>query len=169
MTRQSDSPCSATLTSSPSPDKRVRYGLGMLLGVADFEQEQAWVLEQDRSHARTLHGCGVVGGLGVAVTGTALKVAPGMAIDGFGRVINVCGDQCADLNAWLLVPEHHKLIGAPGASPSKWRMPATAASLYCSGFSDSSLWVTMPPSGRRATISVKVPPRSIQNCQRGEE
>ena len=115
MTCQTETPCSATLTSSPSPDKRVRYGLGMLLGVADFEQEQAWFLEQDRSHARTLHGCGVVGGLGVAVTGTALKVAPGMAIDGFGRVINVCGDQCADLNAWLLVPEHHKLIGAPGA------------------------------------------------------
>ena len=32
------------------------------------------------------------------------------------------------------------------------------------GFSDSSLWVTRRPSGRRATMSVKVPPRSIQNC-----
>jgi hypothetical protein len=37
---------------------------------------------------------------------------------------------------------------------------------YCSGLSDSSLCVAMPPSGRRATMSVKVPPRSIQNCQR---
>ena len=63
MTCQTETPCSATLTSSSSPDKRVRYGLGMLLGVADFEQEQAWFLEQDRGHARTLHGCGVVGGL----------------------------------------------------------------------------------------------------------
>src|SRR5882762_3383474 len=27
----------------------------------------------------------------------------------------------------------------------------------------------MRPSGRRATISVNVPPRSIQNCQRGDE
>ncbi len=114
MTCQTETPCSATLTSSPSPDKRVRYGLGMLLGVADFEQEQAWFLEQDRGHARTLHGCGVVGGLGVSVTGTALKVAPGMAIDGLGRVISVCGDQCADLNAWLLVPENRKAIGTPG-------------------------------------------------------
>lgn len=115
MTCQSDSPCSATLTSAPSPDKRVRYGLGMLLGVADFEQEQAWFLEQDRGHARTLHGCGVVGGLGVAVTVTTIKVDPGMAIDGLGRVISVRGEQCADLNAWLLAPENRKLIGAPGA------------------------------------------------------
>lgn len=115
MTCQTETPCSATLTSSPSPDKRVRYGLGMLLGVADFEQEQAWFLGQDREHARTLHGCGVVVGLGVAVTETHIKVDAGMAIDGLGRVINVCGEQCADLNAWLLVAENRKRIGAPGA------------------------------------------------------
>ena len=60
------------------------------------------------------------------------------------------------------------VIGSPCSSPSRWRMPATAASGYCSGFSLSSLWVTTTPSGRRATMSVKVPPRSIQNCQRVE-
>src|SRR5262245_12047293 len=48
-------------------------------------------------------------------------------------------------------------------------MPATAASRYCSGFSESSLWVTSEPSGRLATTSVKVPPRSIQNCQPDDE
>src|SRR5919106_5959133 len=54
----------------------------------------------------------------------------------------------------------------PGSMPSRTRMPATAASGYWFGFSDSSLWVTRLPSGRRATRSVNVPPRSIQNCQR---
>ncbi|CFW38973.1 Uncharacterised protein [Bordetella pertussis] len=54
--------------------------------------------------------------------------------------------------------------GWPGAMPSSLRMPATAASRYCSGFSDSILAVTVAPSGRRATISVNVPPRSTQNC-----
>ena len=57
-------------------------------------------------------------------------------------------------------------IGAPAASPSSSRMPCTAASRYRSGFSDSSLCVASVPSGRRATMSVNVPPRSIQNCQR---
>ena len=58
------------------------------------------------------------------------------------------------------------LTGSPGFKPSKWRMPATAASRYCSGFSLKSLCVTKLPSGRLPTTSVKVPPRSIQNCQR---
>src|SRR6266481_5777554 len=53
---------------------------------------------------------------------------------------------------------------ASAARPSRLRMPCSAASRYCSGFSESSLWVTRAPSGRRATTSVKVPPRSIQNC-----
>mgnify|MGYP006923517575 CR=1 FL=1 len=64
---------------------------------------------------RTLHGCGVVGGLGVSVAGTVLKVAPGMAIDGLGRVVSVCGDQRADLNASLLLQDNRKAISTPGA------------------------------------------------------
>ena len=50
--------------------------------------------------------------------------------------------------------------------PNNRRIPAKAASGYCSGFSESNLWVISEPSGFLATISVKVPPRSIQNCQR---
>src|SRR5687767_608806 len=57
-------------------------------------------------------------------------------------------------------------MGASPATPRISRMPASAASAYRSGFSDSSLCVTSAPSGRRATTSVNVPPRSIQNCQR---
>lgn len=114
MSCQTDSPCSVSLTSAPSPDKRVRYGLGMLLGVADFEQEQAWFLAQDRGHARALHGCGVVCGLGVAADGVKLSVDAGLAVDGLGRLIHVSGEQCADLNAWLSLPANQKLIGAAG-------------------------------------------------------
>src|SRR5580704_5460730 len=56
-------------------------------------------------------------------------------------------------------------IGPPGATPSRRRIPSTAASRYASGFSDSNLWVPSVPSGRRPITSVKVPPRSIQNSQ----
>ena len=44
-------------------------------------------------------------------------------------------------------------------------MPWIAASPYCSGFSESSLWTWSDPSGALPTTSVNVPPRSIQNCQ----
>ncbi len=57
-------------------------------------------------------------------------------------------------------------IDSSGASPSSRRMPSTAASGYCDGFSDKSLWVCSAPSGAHPTMSVKVPPRSIQNCHR---
>src|SRR6185369_426633 len=55
-------------------------------------------------------------------------------------------------------------IASPCATPRKWRMPAIAASRYRPGFSESSLCVASVPSGLSATMSVKVPPRSIQNC-----
>ncbi len=58
------------------------------------------------------------------------------------------------------------VIGSPAPRPSRRRMPATAASRYCSGLSESSFSVVSVPSGRLPTTSVKVPPRSIQNCQR---
>src|SRR5690606_14188513 len=57
-------------------------------------------------------------------------------------------------------------IGSSRPRPSIRRMPSTAASSYCPGFSESSFAVASVPSGRRPTTSVKVPTRSIQNCQR---
>ena len=54
--------------------------------------------------------------------------------------------------------------GASRPRPRSSRIPWSAASRYCSGFSDRSLWIRISPSGVRATMSVKVPPRSIQNC-----
>jgi hypothetical protein len=44
-------------------------------------------------------------------------------------------------------------------------MPATAASSYRPGSSDNSFSVFSSPDGVRATTSVNVPPRSIQNSQ----
>jgi hypothetical protein len=52
--------------------------------------------------------------------------------------------------------------GAPARSRS---MPATAASSYRAGSADSSFSVFSSPDGVRATTSVNVPPRSIQNSQ----
>src|SRR5215472_6299051 len=70
-----------------------------------------------------------------------------------------------------VVPRRTTAIRSAGmlssvATPSRYRMPATAGSSYPPGFSDSSLCTASAPSGRRATTSVNVPPRSIQNSQR---
>ena len=56
--------------------------------------------------------------------------------------------------------------GSPAGTPSSPRIPASTASSYRPGSSESSLRTASVPSGRRATTSVNVPPRSIQNSQR---
>ena len=40
------------------PDKRVKYSLGLVLGVDEFEQEQHYLLGRGRQHNRALHGYG---------------------------------------------------------------------------------------------------------------
>jgi len=68
---------------------RVRYFTGQLLGVADFETEQRYVIDRLRRHNRWLHGWGIVGGLQISVGREEIVVAPGFAIDCFGNEIEV--------------------------------------------------------------------------------
>jgi hypothetical protein len=71
--------------------QRVHYFEGQILGVSDFEAEQAYRLDRDRAHNR-LHGTGVVCGLDVLPTdppSAGVIVTPGVAIDATGREIVV--------------------------------------------------------------------------------
>ncbi|HEX8693775.1 MAG TPA: hypothetical protein VF746_15240 [Longimicrobium sp.] len=98
---------SALLPSSPfyAP----RYHFGMLLGVDDFESEQAYHRGKLRLHNAWLHGEGVVWGLGVDLpevtegSGTLrgeVRVLPGFALDGAGRELHLEGAACVNLAAW---------------------------------------------------------------------
>jgi hypothetical protein len=71
--------------------ERPRYFPGKLVTVADFELEQRYHIEKRRLLNRTLHGPGVVTGLGVTVgAGGTVTVEPGFALDSYGREIVVC-------------------------------------------------------------------------------
>ena len=66
----------------PRPTKHVKYTLGMVLGVDDFDQEFAYLSARDRWLARDLHGYGTVSGLardrrGGRSDGPRINVAPG--------------------------------------------------------------------------------------------
>ena len=77
------------------PTKRVNYAFGLVLGVADFTQEQEFFLARHRRHHDSLHGYGTVLGLGLAVestpNGPELQVAPGLAVNPRGQTICVDG------------------------------------------------------------------------------
>ena len=61
-------PCVSLGTGTLSPDLRVFYQYGMVLGLDDFLQEQTHNLGLDYHHERALHGYGTVYGLHVTTT-----------------------------------------------------------------------------------------------------
>ncbi|WP_310388573.1 hypothetical protein [Roseateles sp.] len=87
--------------------KRVNYTLGMLMGVDDFVQDQLYAGSRRRELARELLGYGTVHGLAVIIEadgdkGQRVRVTPGMAWLPSGTPVCVEGEQCANLNDWLL-------------------------------------------------------------------
>ncbi len=109
-------PCVSPGTGTLSPDLRVFYQYGMVLGLDDFLQEQTHNLGLDYHHERALHGYGTVYGLHVTATPSdagdvTVTVEPGMAVDQWGREVTVPSAQCARLGAWLAAQEE----ASPGA------------------------------------------------------
>lgn len=105
-------PCVSPDTGTLSPDLRVFYQYGMVLGLDDFVQEQTHNLGLDYHHERALHGYGTVYGLHVTTStppdapdDVTLTVEPGMAVDQRGRELTVPSAQCARLGAWLAAQE----------------------------------------------------------------
>jgi hypothetical protein len=114
-------PACATLT-------RPHFFAGQLLDAATLQIEQDYHREKLRRHNRTMHGFGIVSGLGVHVEpasdpdGGRIIVDPGYAIDGRGEEIAVCtgatlatptvgNEAFVSLRFW----EHPSLLDSPSA------------------------------------------------------
>lgn len=68
---------------------RVRYFAGQILGVAELETEQRYVIERLRRRNRWLHGWGIVAGLRLSIGPKEIGVAPGFALDCLGNEIEI--------------------------------------------------------------------------------
>lgn len=132
--------CVSISTGVLSPDKRVNYAYGMVLGLGEFLQEQEYFLQKDYLHERALHGYGTVYGLQVTTTPTAddpgdytVRVDPGMAIDQWGREVVVRSPQCARLGAWLAAQEqaHPGTIAAHSGISGAYTVYVTASYTDC--------------------------------------
>lgn len=91
------------------PFYAVRYHFGMLLGVDDFETEQAYHRGKMRLHESWLHRDGVVWGFGVDAPGVPgragtldgeIRVQPGLALDAAGRELHLDQPACVTVGAW---------------------------------------------------------------------
>lgn len=100
----SDFSTATTSGGALDPFKRVKYSLGLVLGVDEFDQEQTYLMARDHLHQRGLHGYGTICGLQVTMAEDGppeVLVSPGMAVNPLGQTIRVPLAQCAQLNDWL--------------------------------------------------------------------
>lgn len=118
------------------PYKRVQYSQGLVLGVEEFDQEQAYLMERDRQHQRLLHGYGTVCGLALSTRTPVLGepeivVSAGAAVAPSGETIRVPAAQCAPLNDWL---ERHEeeLRSFFGSPPSTVVLEVRLCARSCS-------------------------------------
>jgi hypothetical protein len=107
-TEPAETDCLRPETERPaSPFTAVNYHFGMLLGVDDFETEQAYHRGKGRLHNAWLHGGGVVWGLRVTsdVKAGELRVSPGLAYDRAGRELYLPVEACLSIPSWY---DEHK-------------------------------------------------------------
>jgi hypothetical protein len=99
-----------------SPFNSLSYHFGMLLGVEDFETEQAYHRAKMRLHNAWLHREGVVWGFGVGldVGKGEIRVERGLALDAAGHELHLEGDACVNLGQWFAAhqqdPDFHSTV-----------------------------------------------------------
>jgi hypothetical protein len=109
VTEQSDDLVAESLAEQGVPE-RVNYATGVLLGAEDFAHEQLYLRSRMARAFAGLYGHGTVAGLRVGCA-TAdnpsfeVQVAPGIALDRLGRLIEIRRTQCIRLVQWLAEKE----------------------------------------------------------------
>jgi hypothetical protein len=100
---QSVCPDDAAALLPVDPFNALRIHFGMLLGVDDFETEQAYHRGKMRLHNAWLHGHGVVWGLGVSsdLPSGEIRVERGLALDAAGHELHLDAQACVSAGAWF--------------------------------------------------------------------
>ncbi len=102
---------------TPDAHSHVNYVKGMVLGVADYSQEFAYLIGRSEWMARDLLGYGTTSGLRVTVeddgaNGPRIHIAAGSALAPSGKMICVGRDQCGSIQSWLGKPENGRAVDA---------------------------------------------------------
>ncbi len=104
-----------------SPLKRVNYTFGLVLGVEEFLQSDAYFLAKHHLENRLLHGYGTLCGLDViapASPALEVQVTPGWAINPKGQEIYVPQLMCVQVNDWLQANLAAVQAAYPGPAPA---------------------------------------------------
>lgn len=124
------------LEARPLPE-RVNYATGVLLQADDFTAEQTYHRSRLAQLARYLFGSGTLAGLQVLPPENGdnlleLKVEPGLAIDRFGRLIEIASAQCIRLAPWFAAQDGRYLRAATHDAPRTPLPQAVVADVFLS-------------------------------------
>ncbi|UVO51112.1 collagen-like protein [Sphingomonas sp. SUN019] len=128
--------CNATTATAPAigapdPGQHVNFVKGMVLGVADYVQEHAYLVGRSEWIVRDLIGYGTASGLAVHIendgaNGPRVHISAGSAVAPSGRMICVGRDQCGSINGWLSDADNARRV----ATRTSRSPPASAITLY---------------------------------------
>lgn len=133
---------------------RLRYEFGVLLDAADFSAEQAYHRGRLARALAYLHGFGTVAGLEVKhqpgpPAQEELQVGAGLAVDAFGRLVEVPADACIKLDRWFW-QEAFAPSDLGVFAPAQYRVSPGAVGLPPSGVV-ADLFLRFLPSERGKT------------------
>jgi hypothetical protein len=136
------------LERSVTPE-RVNYATGVLLQAEDFRDEQTYHRGRLATALRHLVGFGTIAGLAVRAPEAEdneleLRVEPGLALDRFGRLIELADPWCIRLGRWFAAQETGVLRAAVHRAP---RVPVPVALV-------ADLFVSAAECGRGKTPSL---------------
>lgn len=102
--------------------ERVNYATGMLLGAEDFRDEQTYHRGRLAAALRHLVGFGTLAGLAVRTpvpedNELELRVEPGIAVDRYGRLIELDAPYCIRLARWFAAQDAQRLRASVHRKP----------------------------------------------------
>lgn len=106
----------------PARAERVNYATGVLLQAEDFRDEQTYHRRRLALALRHLAGFGTLAGLAVRApraedNDLELRIEAGVAIDRFGRLIEVAEPWCIHLARWFVAQDTARLVAALHPAP----------------------------------------------------
>jgi len=109
------------LESLPPPE-RVNYATGVLLDAEDFTDEQTYHRSRLAAALKALAGFGTLAGLRVRPPAgndpeRELRIDPGLAVDRFGRLVELSEPWCIRLVRWFATQSNGALTAALQAGP----------------------------------------------------
>ncbi|HUE23347.1 MAG TPA: hypothetical protein VMQ86_16795 [Bryobacteraceae bacterium] len=116
------------------PLKRVNYTFGLVLGVEEFLQSDAYFLAKHHLENRLLHGYGTVCGLDVIGQNSPqveVQVTPGWAIVPKGHTVYVSQLMCVQVNQWLTANLTALQAVFTGPAPASLKLCVVLCSREC--------------------------------------